>query len=110
MIIQMQTQLSDGSSPTNILRKPEHILSFVKHALGSQAGHPTSSTIHKAQHSRGLGLEDLKIVDKAKDLGDNDGDDEPGELGSDQAENNMTATAINLVLAILEGMGRFTVS
>ena len=100
----MQTQLSDDSSPTNILRKPEHILSFVKHALGSQAAHGTSSTLNKTQHSRGLGLEDLKIVDKAEDFGDNDSDDEPGELGSDQAENSMTGTAINLLLAILEGM------
>ncbi|KAI9574473.1 hypothetical protein HD554DRAFT_2165961 [Boletus coccyginus] len=101
MIVQMQTQLADDSSPTNILRKPEHILSFVKHALGSQVAHGTS-TPNKAEHSRGLGLEDLRIVDKADDLEDSDSDDEPGELGSDQAENSMTATAINLLLAILE--------
>lgn len=104
MIVQMQTQLADDSSPTNILRKPEHILSFVKHALGSQVAHGTS-TPNRAEHSRGLGLEDLRIVDKADNLGDSDSDDEPGELGSDQAENSMTATAINLLLAILEGMG-----
>ena len=101
MIVQMQTQLSDDSSPTNILRKPEHILSFVKHALGSRAAHGASSTLHKAEHSRGLGLENLKIVDEAEDLGDSDSDDEPGELGS---ENSMTETAINLLLAILEGV------
>jgi len=104
MIVQMQTQLADDSSPTNILRKPEHILSFVKHALGSQVAHGTYSTLNKAEHSRGLGLEDLRIVDKADDLGDSDSDDEPEELGSSQAENSMSATAINLLLAILEGM------
>lgn len=108
MIVQIQTQLSDDS-PTNILRKPEHILSFVKHALGPQAARATS-TMHKAEHRHGLGLEDLKIVDKAEDLGDSDSDDEPGELGSDQAQNTMTGTAINLLLAILEGMRRHRVS
>ncbi|KAH0840124.1 hypothetical protein J3R83DRAFT_1101 [Lanmaoa asiatica] len=102
MIVQIQTQLSDDSSPINILRKPEHILSFVKHALGSRALHGTSSTLRKAEHLHGLGLEDLKIVDKAEDFGDSDSDDEPGEPSSDQAENNMTGTAINLLLAILE--------
>lgn len=76
----------------------------MKHALGSQAAHGSSSTLNKAKHSRSLGLEDLKIVDDAEDLGDNDSDDEPGELGSDQAESTMTGVAINLLLAILEGM------
>ncbi|KAG8218849.1 hypothetical protein J3R82DRAFT_4528 [Butyriboletus roseoflavus] len=102
MIVQMQTELSDDSSTTNILRKPEHILSFIKHALGSQVVHGTPSTLQKTEHSRCLGLEDLKIVDEAEDFGDSDSDDEPGDLGSDQAENNMTGTAINLLLAILE--------
>lgn len=108
MIVQMQTQLSDDSSTTNILRKPEHILSFIKHALGSQVVHGSSTTLHKAEHSRSLGLEDLKIVDKAEDFGDSDSDDEPGEFGSNQ-ENNMTETAINLLLAILEGMECYNV-
>lgn len=103
----MQTQLSDESSTTNILRKPEHILSFVKHVLGSTAA-GTSSALNKAK-SRGLGLEDLKIVDKAEDFGDSDSDDESAELDGDQAENNMAGTAINLLLAILEGMGRYRV-
>lgn len=109
MIVQMQTQLSDDSSPTNILRKPEHILSFVKHALESQAASSTSSTLKKAQPSRGLALDDLKIVDSAEDFGDSDSDDEPEELGNDQAENSMTGTAINLLLAILEGMRKHSV-
>lgn len=100
----MQTQLSDESPTTNILRKPEHILSFIKHALATYTVPGTSSTLDKAKHSRGLGLEDLKIVDKEEDFVDSDGDDEPAEMSNDQAENNMTWTAINLLLAILEGM------
>lgn len=100
----MQTQLSNESSTTNILRKPEHILSFVKHVLGSYATPGTSSTLNKAKQSRGLGLEDLKIVDEAEDFEDGDSDDEPAELAGDH---NMFGTAINLLLAILEGMRRY---
>ncbi|KAG6378921.1 hypothetical protein JVT61DRAFT_13206 [Boletus reticuloceps] len=98
LIIQMQTQLSNDSSPTNILRKPEHILLFIKHALGPQAVHGTSATSNKTERSRGLGLEDLKIVDKTEDFGGSDSDDDLGE----QAENSMSGTAIDLLLAILE--------
>ncbi|KAF8138702.1 hypothetical protein EV363DRAFT_1521850 [Boletus edulis] len=107
MIIQMQTQLSNDSSPTNILRKPEHILLFIKHALGPQAVHDTSATPNKTERLRGLGLDDLKIVDKTKDFGGSDSDDDLGELDGDQAENSMSGTAINLLLAILEGMRKF---
>ena len=105
----MQSQLSGDSSPTNILRKPEHILSFIKYALGTQATHGAASKPNKTQHSRGLGLQDLRIVEKAEgDFADSDSDDEPGDLGNDQDESGMAVTAINLLLAILEGMRRHT--
>lgn len=103
----MQTQLSDGSSTTNILRKPEQILSFVKHVLASHAVPATFQ--NKAKLSRGLGLEDLRIVDEAEDFTDGDSDDEQAELGGDETENGITGTAINLLLAILEGMAGYSI-
>ncbi|KAG9317662.1 hypothetical protein JVU11DRAFT_1873 [Chiua virens] len=60
------------------------------------------STLNKPRTSSGLGLEDLRIVDDADESGHCDSDDELEELGNDQGEDSMTATAINLLLAILE--------
>ncbi|KAF9222024.1 hypothetical protein BS17DRAFT_784322 [Gyrodon lividus] len=105
VVIQMQTQLSDNSSSTSILNKPEHILSFVKHALESPVTATTNTTPKKAEHPRGLGLGDLRIVRQEEDDlvkgGDSD-DEEPDAVTGNQGEDDMTGTAVNLLLATLE--------
>jgi hypothetical protein len=106
MIIQMQTQLSDNSSSTSILSKPEHILLFVKHALQSPVTATTATTPKKTERSRGIGLDDLRIVSLEEDdlVKDSDSDDEePSQANGNQGEDDMTETAINLFLATLEG-------
>ncbi|KAJ7095353.1 hypothetical protein B0H15DRAFT_775607 [Mycena belliarum] len=90
LVIQMQTQLSDG--PSTILGKPAHILSFVKHALESRGSVPEAN---KASNTRPFEL----------DLGDQDGsdsdDDTPGEEIIDP-DDEMVETSVNLLLAVLE--------
>ncbi|KAF8843139.1 hypothetical protein BDN67DRAFT_964783 [Paxillus ammoniavirescens] len=105
MIIQMQTQLSDNSSSTSILSKPEHILLFVKHALQSPVTATTATTPKKTERSRGIGLDDLRIVSLEEDelVKDSDSDDEElSEANGNRREDDMTETAINLLLATLE--------
>ncbi|KIJ70504.1 hypothetical protein HYDPIDRAFT_143972 [Hydnomerulius pinastri MD-312] len=103
LVMQMQSQLSGNSTSTNILKKPEHILLFVKHALETSATAPSIATTQKT--SRGLGLDDLRIVpedeDKLPEDGDSD-DEQPGEANGNPGEDDMTETAINLLLATLE--------
>lgn len=103
----MHSQLS-----TAILSKPEHVLSFIKHALRSELPSPANRT-HKSTEKRGLGLKDLRIVEP-KELYVGDSDDENDETedvveGTEGlAENTggkdeMIVTAITLLLSILEG-------
>lgn len=101
----MQTQMS-SSDTSNILKKPEHILSFIKHALENprQAEHSASS--RKPTSNTGLRMEDLRIVpeeepDELEEEGDSDDEDEGGEL--EHAPDDMTSTAVKLLLAVLDG-------
>ncbi|CAK5275656.1 unnamed protein product [Mycena citricolor] len=75
LVVQMQTQLADG--PSTILGNPSHILSFVRHVLETKP-------------------EDAKDEDSDSD------DDTPNAeiIGPDD---EMTETAVNLLLAVLEG-------
>jgi hypothetical protein len=95
LILQMQTQLS-----TSVLSKPEHVLSFVKHALGSELPPSTGPSVRPVS-KKGLGLKDLRIVEEttseAKDSDDEESDDFMG--GKDE----MHVTGITLLLSILEG-------
>jgi hypothetical protein len=104
LIIQMQSQLSDDNSSSNILKRPDHILSFVKHALETATipEHVTRGPGHTAHD--GLRMEDLRIIDQEDTVLDEevDSDDEsPGDAASPDEE--MTETAVNLLLSILEG-------
>ncbi|KAH9938290.1 uncharacterized protein B0H18DRAFT_1081018 [Fomitopsis serialis] len=56
LILQMQTQLATDDSASSILNKPDHILSFIKHAL--------ESAVRKPREWQGLHLEDLRIVEE----------------------------------------------
>ncbi|THH18393.1 hypothetical protein EW146_g2595 [Bondarzewia mesenterica] len=106
LIIQMQSQLSsEGSASGNIFSKPEHILSFVKHALEAGAAAPTH--IDKpvpGEKKKGLTMEDLRIVDDDEtDVNDGqDSDDETPEMQGAPHDEEMIVTAINLLLSILE--------
>ena len=109
--MQIQTQLADASSSTNILEKPEHLLMFVKHALedaqSSKKGQPPATRPKRT----GLGLEDLRIVQDSDcsegEAGSGDSDDED-EGSANAAPDEIMVTAMNLLLAILEGNFYFT--
>ena len=105
LIIQIQAQLTDASPSTNILKKPEHILMFVKHALeDSQMSREPKRPARRPKRT-GLGLDDLRIVPDSGDedeIGSGDSDDEDeGSLNA--APDEITVTTLNLLLALLEG-------
>ncbi|KAJ7047394.1 hypothetical protein C8F04DRAFT_935919 [Mycena alexandri] len=90
LVVQMQTQLSDG--PSTILGKPAHMLSFVKHALDS--GRPESETKKPSNAPPyTFNLDNL-------DEGDSD-DDTPG-ADIISPDDEMIETSVNLLLAVLE--------
>ncbi|KAJ6539322.1 hypothetical protein B0H19DRAFT_961303 [Mycena capillaripes] len=91
LVVQMQTQLSDG--PSTVLGKPTHIISFVKHALDSGG-----------RESEGK-KEPAKINPFHLDLdGSEEGDSDDDTPGADiiYPDDEMIETAVNLLLAVLE--------
>ncbi|KAI0650280.1 hypothetical protein C8Q79DRAFT_1063233 [Trametes meyenii] len=102
LVVQMQKQFSDDDT-SGVLKKPEHILSFIKHALENpQASeHPSSN---KSASSVGLRMEDLRIVEVEDDpeYSEGDSDDEDGEGDEDHGLDDMTSTAVKLLLSVLE--------
>ncbi|KAH7916099.1 hypothetical protein BJ138DRAFT_1122026 [Hygrophoropsis aurantiaca] len=106
LIMQMQTRLAGSDSASNILSKPEHILSFVKHALESANAAETNTGAQRQKKSgSGLRMEDLRIVPEEEETvsegGDSD-DEEAGAEGTSATDDDMTETAISLLLATLE--------
>ncbi|GJE84525.1 RTP1-C1 domain-containing protein [Phanerochaete sordida] len=109
LIVQIQNQLSSGDSAFDILKKPDHILSFIKHALqtATQDKKPPAKRETTTVKQTGLKLADLRIVDVEEVSddetveGDSDDEDEPSgpREGSDE---DMTSTALNLLLAVME--------
>lgn len=103
--MQIQNQLASDNASTNILKKPDHILTFIKHALET-AAQPTNTpkpSLSK-QASSSLRIEDLRIIDEEviPNVGDGDSDDE-GDGSEDGGGDDMTTTAVNLLLSVLEG-------
>ncbi|KAI0677089.1 hypothetical protein C8Q78DRAFT_959916 [Trametes maxima] len=102
LVLQMQKQLSSDDT-SGVLKHPEHILSFIKHALENpkSSEHPSSK---QAAPSAGLRIEDLRIVEEEEDLEyqDVDSDDEDGEGDEGHGPDDMTSTAIKLLLSVLE--------
>lgn len=99
----MQTQLADAGSSSNILKKPEHILTFVKHALESAGA---SAPRHEEAHSVNDFAAKLRISDppQAADVDeDGDSDDDMPDSEKFTADDEMTETSVNLLLSILEG-------
>ncbi|KAI9458406.1 hypothetical protein BJY52DRAFT_1204364 [Lactarius psammicola] len=97
LIVQVQTQMSkDGPSSSNILSKPEHVFSFIKHALQNDSTfqNPESKTGPKKPSVRlGMTMNDLRI--------DDSDDETPNQEGA-QPNSEMTITALNLLLSVLE--------
>ncbi|KAI9509135.1 hypothetical protein F5148DRAFT_1348955 [Russula earlei] len=107
LIIQVQTQMSkDGPSPSdNILNRPEHILSFVKHALQSvPIQDSTSKQASEGSSPRhGLTMDDLRIVrDEVQNDTEGDSDDETSGVQGARPNDEMTETGLNLLLSVLE--------
>ncbi|KAF7790091.1 hypothetical protein EIP86_001041 [Pleurotus ostreatoroseus] len=106
MKLQMQPE-TGGDSSFNILQKPDQILAFVKHALDSarekQITGPPATPV-RAPRRQGLSLADLRIVgDEDDDMPDDDSDDDSDdEEGGMDSEEEMTSTALNLLLSVLE--------
>jgi hypothetical protein len=98
--MQMQIQLSDGKTSSNILCKPAHLLSFIKHVLD-----PVDPKTHNGGELESVlrigGLHSREAESELDDEGDSD-DDMPGSevVGADH---EMIETALNLLLSILEG-------
>ncbi len=100
----------DGPSSSNILSKPEHVFSFIKHALQSDTTlqSPESKTGPKKPGVRqGMTINDLRIVpgkeqDEDLDMGGDSDDETPNQEGA-QPNSEMTVTAFNLLLSVLEG-------
>ncbi|KAH0587531.1 hypothetical protein H2248_006313 [Termitomyces sp. 'cryptogamus'] len=101
VIMQMQAQLTDGKSSANILCKPTHLLSFIKHVL-----EPRMSTSHESneQYRNQNARVNLQIVtpqdEEPSDEGDSD-DDTPG-AEVNNSDDEMIETSVNLLLSILE--------
>ncbi|KAI0353496.1 hypothetical protein OH77DRAFT_1591208 [Trametes cingulata] len=102
LVLQMQKQISSDDA-SSVLKKPQHILSFIKHALE----HPTrpeqpSST--KPRSTAGLRMEDLRIVEdeESDEMDEGDSDDEDEEGDQEHGPDDMTATAVKLLLSVLE--------
>lgn len=98
IIVQMQDQISGDSPPQSILKKPELVLQFIKHVL------EPSSTALRSKSGQNLGLADLRIIpeDEPSVSGDSDSDDERPEKTDSNPDEDMTETAISLLLATLE--------
>lgn len=95
-------QLSDA-----VVSKPEHVLSFIKHALYSL---PNRSLSTKPSSQKGLSLKELRIVQEVEEEAHADSDDEDvTDIAIDNEntgtrDDDMTTTAITLLLSVLEGM------
>ncbi len=105
----MQKEISDDNA-SNVLKKPEHILSFIKHAL-EHPGQPQQGGAKRSPSDAGLRMEDLRIVeDEPDELDGGDSDDEDPDAGNEETVDDMTSTAVKLLLAVLEGTCRRTFS
>ena len=91
---------------SNILGKPEHVLTFIKHALQSEDTASKQVSVDPSPRQR-LTIDDLRMVPEEgpDDDSDKDGDsdDEISGLPGARSNDEMTITALNLLLSVLEG-------
>ena len=96
----MQKGSVDDTS--NVLKNPEHVLTFIKHALENPRG--TGMDLKPQTEARGIGIESLRIVpEEADEIDDGDSDDEEEGGLSEQGVDDITSTAVKLLLSVLEG-------
>jgi hypothetical protein len=101
--MQMQKQLSEGTA-SNILKKPQQLLSFIHHVLES-----ANSTLPEPQTRAETKLEEkLRIVSLAPEVEeeveyDDDSDDDMPDSETIRPDGELVETAINLLLSVLEG-------
>ncbi|KAG6814199.1 hypothetical protein H0H92_000876 [Tricholoma furcatifolium] len=100
-IMQMQEQLTDGKSSANILCKPTHLLSFIKHVLDQPS---SSRTIKTERRKSGVQASLLIIPERDDDLVNDEGDSDDDTPGADivSPEGEMIETSVQLLLSILE--------
>jgi hypothetical protein len=96
---------SHTNKSSNFLNKPQHILSFIKHVLSPPSPPPNPQGQVPQKAKTGLRIEDLRIVpvpdSDEPEPQDSDDEEPPGDASPDE---EMLDTAINLLLAILEGI------
>ncbi|KAF9451696.1 hypothetical protein P691DRAFT_723445 [Macrolepiota fuliginosa MF-IS2] len=100
IIMQMQKQLSEGTT-SNILKKPQQMLTFIHHVLES-ANSSFSSEVRDTEQSR---LEEkLKFIPTAPEVEDVEGDSDDDMPDSEivRPDDELTETAISLLLSVLE--------
>jgi hypothetical protein len=104
LIIQMQIHLADSDSSSSVFRKPEHILSFVKQALVSVTAVPVEAAMNSCGLHSPFILTGLRtaVEDERLSEGEDSDDERPRDVSSSDEE--MTETALNLLLALLESM------
>jgi hypothetical protein len=102
LIMQMQARLSDSKASGNMLKKPEQILTFIKHTLNAARMKPVilddpdlHDDLEKLRLNRGPNIIDL--TDEA------DSDDEMSDSEAFTTDDEMTETSVSLLLSILEG-------
>ncbi|KAF7332143.1 RTP1-C1 domain-containing protein [Mycena kentingensis (nom. inval.)] len=100
IVVQMQQQLADG--PSTILGKPKHMLSFIRHTLDPQSSSGSQPPTISARNPFDFGLQ------SKDDNLEGDSDDEDSGENVVGVDDEMMETAINLLLAILEGNQELT--
>ena len=102
--MEMQEQVT-GAESLDIFKKPDHMLLFVKHVLVSTTFVPSpKKPLQEDKARKGLGMADLHFTSTEDSLSDDsDGDVEgPNVISTPDVE--MLETALNLLLAVLEGL------
>ena len=101
----MQTKLS-GDATSGFLKRPAHILAFIKHTLESLDADKNKTS--KKPDVTDKRLETLRIVPSAdgEDEDAADSDDEDVNENTVSPDDEMLETTVNLLLSILEGKFR----
>jgi hypothetical protein len=92
---------SHATNSSNFLQRPLLILNFIWNVLASSTYMHPKISVEPASLKSGLSLEDLRIVPTSEDEDLPEHDDE--DAGMLSVDTEMMDTAINLLLALLEG-------
>lgn len=96
----MQSQGTDNSNKASMLQEPDHLLAFIKNALTPDSNQGQVAKEKDDVVTRMGGI-NLRVVRGAPhDIADGDSDDEDEQI----LDPDIASTAINLLLAVLEGM------